>query len=189
MNAINEVLKPLFEDAFVQFLANDSTLILADAHEQALCCRLAMALESTARKYDLNGYWADAEYNRNYGDVKMIMGPDTQEINITCDVILHSRGENPETDNLIAIEMKKAFTNDELKHKDRYRLIALTTSPDQVYPLGDTKHKYVCGYELGYFVDIDRQNETVSIEVYQSGALSETYTQSFNGDIHDRLQA
>ena len=58
------------------------------------------------------GYYTDVEYNRNRGNIKTvkktIKGPTEHIINVTCDLIMHSRGKHPEQDNLIAIEMKKS---------------------------------------------------------------------------------
>lgn len=55
-------------------------------------------------------YFVDIEYNRNKGSIKTIkkttLGPNGQIIPINCDLILHSRGNRLEQDNLIALEMK-----------------------------------------------------------------------------------
>ena len=59
-----------------------------------------------------SGYYTDVEYNRNAGGIKTIRktirGQQEEIIPINCDLILHSRGENVDQDNLIAIEMKKS---------------------------------------------------------------------------------
>ncbi len=47
-------------------------------------------------------------------------------IPITWDIIVQSRGEYINQDNLIAIEMKKSSNTKAEKDKDRERLIALT---------------------------------------------------------------
>lgn len=179
-------LQRVFEEAFLSFLREDQKLIFTDAHEQSLCARLAMSLERVAKKHGLEGYSVDAEYNRNYGQVKTIIDDQHREISITCDIILHSRGENPNADNLIAIEMKKAEAKDARKNSDRNRLRALTKPCHEVYPLASADRKYVCGYELGYFIDMSRQEGCAVIEVYASGDLQESYVQRLSGEITER---
>jgi hypothetical protein len=57
---------------------------------------------------------------------KTILDEHMEEVAVTCDLILHSRGEIASRDNLIAIEMKKSDRPREEKEKDRVRLRALT---------------------------------------------------------------
>ena len=45
--------------------------------------------------------------DRNNGRVKTIYNNDLKVVTIICDLIVHSRGEIVEKDNLIALEMKK----------------------------------------------------------------------------------
>lgn len=45
---------------------------------------------------------------------------------ISCDLILHSRGQNIEEDNLIELEMKKADRRESEKKSDRERLEKIT---------------------------------------------------------------
>lgn len=182
-------LRSVFEEAFLSFLHEDQKLILTDAHEQSLCARLAMSLERAASKHGLVGYRADAEYNRNYGEVKTIIDDQHREINITCDIILHSRGENRDADNLIAIEMKKAKAKDVRKNSDRDRLRALTKPCHEVYSLASADRNYVCGYELGYFIDMNRHEGCALIEVYAAGDLQESYVQRLSGEISERKKA
>ncbi len=59
---------------------------------------------------------------------------------IICDLIVHSRGEIVEKDNLIALEMKKAYRSMQEKENDKTRLVALTKdSYDGVWSF-DGKH-------------------------------------------------
>lgn len=51
----------------------------------------------------------DVEYNRNAGHIKSIINEEIKVIHITCDLIIHSHGENEQQDNLLVLEMKKAY--------------------------------------------------------------------------------
>ena len=123
------------------------------------------------------GYHADVEYNRNKGAIKTIRktieGSDFEIIPINCDLIVHSRGEIVEQDNLIAIEMKKATAPRADKEKDRERLIALTKdSFDDVWSFGGKAHpEHVCRYVLGVYYEIDYKRKSILIEYYRKGRM------------------
>ncbi len=58
---------------------------------------------------DFSSYYVNPKYNRNYGDrIKTILDDELNESIINYDMIIHSRGQIIEQDNLIAFEMKKA---------------------------------------------------------------------------------
>ena len=168
------MLQNLFEQAFQTFLLNESENIGTGVSERNLCARLAMSLEREAANIDLIGYYADPEYNRKQnGQVKTILDDDLHVVNITCDIILHSRGEIVSRDNLIAIEMKKSDRPEHEKQSDRTRIRALTkTSYDGVYSYDGVTHpEHVCGYEVGYYLELNRQQSLFLVERYQVGEL------------------
>jgi hypothetical protein len=165
-------LKQLFEEVFAFFLRKDRKTIVNDAHERSLCTRLAIYLECFKGKYNLDDYYADTEYNRNRDrKIKTILDHKAMIIPITCDLILHSRGEIVARDNLIAIEMKKASHSQAVKNSDRKRLRALTkASYDDVWSAdGETFPEHVCGYALGFLVVLDVFRATFTVEEYRSG--------------------
>ena len=135
---------------------------------------------------ELNGYYVDVEYNRNKGGIKTIRKTirDTDEkiIPINCDLIVHSRGECVEQDNLIAIEMKKSNRSMEEKNKDRERLIALTKdSFDDVWAFdGRNLPEHVCRYVLGVYYEINYNRKKITIEYYRKGKNVNQYTLDFN---------
>lgn len=89
-------------------------------------------------------------------------------------MIIHSRGEDEKNDNLIALEMKKSYQSEENKNADRERLIALTRSENtnDVWSFdGKTFPRYVCGYKLGIYYEIDLPNRIILIEYYRGGNL------------------
>ena len=132
----------LFERANAAFLKHDKALFANQVSERTLCGALMLHIHDIiSRDRKFAGYHADVEYNRNKGAIKTIRktikGPDFEIIPINCDLIVHSRGEIVEQDNLIAIEMKKATATCVSKEKDRERLIALTKdSFDDVWSFG-----------------------------------------------------
>lgn len=90
------------------FFQKERANILNGVAERNLCARLALYIELEMERIGLQGYYADVEYNRKQnGAVKTIMDDEYQIIRINCDLILHSRGEIIQRDNLIAVEMKK----------------------------------------------------------------------------------
>lgn len=98
----------IFERANKRFLHKNTAFIMSGVAERSLCNALAQCifLEISNSKY--SKYHVDTEYNRNNGKVKTIYNDDLKVVSIVCDLIVHSRGEIVEKDNLIALEMKKA---------------------------------------------------------------------------------
>lgn len=162
----------MYSDAIESFLKMEAETILDDVSERNLCGRLAIQLEREIQARGLEGYVADTEYNRKQrGHVKTILSDNMEIINITCDLIVHSRGRVIQNDNLIAIEMAKPnkTTADILADKNRLR--ALTKSSyDGVWSYGDGAHpEHVCGYVMGIFIMVDRVNRVLKAEVFRSG--------------------
>lgn len=150
-------LMKIFESAFDVFLEQERKNIIKNISERNLCGRLMIYLDKAREEQRLYDYYTDTEYNRNLGEVKRI-----GDKPITCDLILHSRGELPR-DNLIAIEMKKTHHKKIDKDADRKRLIDLT-SPHEGYR-----------YELGLFIELGIAQAKVEpkvkymIEIYRNG--------------------
>ena len=167
-----ENLNKLFQESINTFLINEKENILADIAERNLCGRLAHYMEVLLVKYELSGYFSDTEYNRKQrGEVKTILDEELQVVKIQTDIIVHSRGNNIENDNLIAIEMKKSYQNQSEKDSDRKRLRALTKeSYDNIWSNdGRTHPEHVCGYILGIYIEIDSDNKNCLLEYYNKG--------------------
>jgi len=168
---LNEIIVPALDD----FFKKETSSILSDVSERNLCARLAMHFENHMQKIGLNGYYADPEYNRKQeGRVKTILSGNMEIIQITCDLIIHSRGEIPMKDNLIAIEMAKINKSPEDTQSDRHRLMTLTKSSyDDVWSFdGATFPEHVCGYVKGLYLIIDSKNRQAKVEHYAQGAPS-----------------
>ena len=145
-------------------------------------CRIALYLERLLSKYDLEGYYADNEYNRKQdGQVKTILNDKETIVTITCDIIVHSRGKKTEEDNLIAIEMKKSERPQSEKDSDKDRLRALTKdSYDGVWSYdGKTHPEHVCGYILGVYMEIEQSTRRCFFELYHKGNKKSEWVEKF----------
>ncbi len=168
---LNKIIEPALDD----FFKTEINSILADVSERNLCARLAMHFENQMKAVGLVGYYADPEYNRKQeGRVKTILNGNMEVVSITCDLIIHSRGEILSKDNLIAIEMAKPNKSQAEMQDDRNRLMALTkASYDGVWSNdGTAPPEHVCGYVKGLFLILDRQVRQAHLESYAHGAVS-----------------
>lgn len=169
----------IFAEAFNQFLSEERPNIRNGVAERNLCGRLAIYLENAKNNAGLSAYYSDTEYNRKQnGKVKTILDDEMQVVVINCDLILHSRGEIVERDNLIAIEMKKANRPQAEKDRDRARLRAMTkTTYDDIWSYdGETHPEHVCGYELGIYIELDVSGEKYLVEEFRSGDSVKDYS-------------
>lgn len=178
----NELVK-IFERANKRFLKENTEFILSNVAERSLCSALAQCLYLEIRHSKYSRYYVDVEYNRNNGQVKTIYNDDLKVVTIICDLIVHSRGEIVEKDNLIALEMKKSYRPMKEKENDKVRLVALTKdSYDGVWSFdGKTLPEHVCGYDLGIYYEIDSKNCLVYIEYYVKGKKVRTYEEKILG--------
>lgn len=169
---IEVMIDRIVKTAVSRFVDAETANILSGVSERNLCGRLALILESVAHECGLAGYFAAVEYNRKQGGkVKTIINKDYKVISINCDLILHSRGDNVESDNLIAIEMKKSNRPEKEKESDRSRLRTMTKSSyDGVWSHDGTAHpEHVCGYDLGAFIELDQHEREKRVEYFANG--------------------
>jgi len=173
----------IFIDSSNEFLQAEQRLILSGVSERCLCGAFMLILRKRIDQSSFSAYFTDIEYNRNFdGRIKTIINDRMEVTNITCDLILHSRGMIPELDNLVAVEMKRDGHLETEKSKDRIRLQALTkpkndsetySADGQVFP------QNVCGYKLGIFYEISIDNKQVNIEYYINGLLYKKFLKNF----------
>ena len=172
----------VFLDALNAFLSAEAHTLLTDVSERNTCGRLAIYLEQQIQTENLAGYYADPEYNRKQNSkVKTIVNNQARVVNITADLIVHSRGEKPpKEDNLIAVEVKKSTRPEGDKLEDKERLQAMTREPyDGVWPVDGTYPEHVCGYAVGVYVEIDIDQRRLHLEFYKKGALTKQREQNF----------
>jgi len=173
----------LFIESSERFLESERSLILSGVSERCLCGAFMLILRQVIDQSIFSAYFTDIEYNRNFdGKIKTMINDNMEVTNITCDLIVHSRGTIPELDNLIAIEMKRDDHHDTEKDKDRIRLRALTKpkNDSQTYSAeGEVFPENVCGYKIGVFYEISITKRQVNIEYYLNGLFSGKYLKDF----------
>ena len=170
---MRDTLIGIFEEANQRFIQNDISLIFTNVNERTLCGSLAQHLSIVINKSRFKKYYVDVEYNRNLGRLKTMIGKDEKPVTINCDIIIHSRGEIINKDNLVAIEMKKHTSRQIDKKSDKDRLIALTKdSYDDVWSFdGTTLPEHVCGYELGIYYEFNKRLNYIYLEYYAKGKM------------------
>jgi hypothetical protein len=172
----------IFKQSNKNFLEKQEELILSWVSERSLCGKLAQYINDEIANSNFSNYHVDIEYNRNYWwKVKTIIDDDLKILNITCDIIVHSRWKNINQDNLIAIEMKKSSAPESEKTKDRNRLIALTK--EMCNWVWDAWYwnlpKHVCWYILWIYYEIDINNWVFLLEIYKKWELFEKTKYNF----------
>lgn len=179
---MRERLREVFDRSFSSFLERETLNILNGTAERNLCACWAPLLEQEAIVSGFKGYRGDADYNRmQNGRIKVMLVNGMHEVQIVCDLILHSRGAIPLCDNLIAIEMKRSTRPEGEKESDRVRLRTLTRSSfDDVWSAdGVTLPEYVCGYKLGYYLEFDTRDRSFLVEQYVEGEMVGQHVQQF----------
>ncbi len=172
-------MKAIFEKANRNFLkteANDG--IHLGVSERSLCGSLMLHLRKALDESAYGDYFVDIEYNRNEGGkLKTIVNRSEAKVNITCDLIVHSRGKIVDQDNLIAIEMKRSTRAQSEKDSDRLRLSCLTRdSYDDIWSYdGKTLPENVCRYILGVYYELDHSSRKVFIEYYVKGKMENRF--------------
>ncbi len=162
----------LFDESIKIFFSKEAQNILSGVSERNWGGRLAIYITPKMEEYDIEGYYADTEFNRKQnGQVKTILNEEMEVVTIQCDLIVHSRGEIMGDDNLIAIEMKKSTRPEAEKVTDRNRLRALTKSSyDNIWSYDGTAHpEHVCGYKLGVYMIVNIAKRTCELEYYKHG--------------------
>ncbi len=172
----------IFETANNRFLKEQVNLILSGVSERNLCGSLMLCLRDTLNASEYKNYHVDIEYNRKQdGKIKTIVRGDLEVIPICCDLIVHSRGENLQQDNLIALEMKKSTQPKEEKSKDKIRLKCLTRdSFDGIWSAdGKTFPEHVCRYVLGVYYEIDVEKRIVELQYMNKGKMYKQFSIKF----------
>lgn len=162
----------IFEDALDAFILSEGDSLLSGVSERNTCGRLSIYMERQLAADGVSGYYADVEYNRKQnGQVKTIVNRREKVVQITPDLIVHTRGEKlPPDDNLIAVEMKKTNRPEYEKDEDRARLQAMTRVPyEKVWPWDGSHPEHVCGYAVGVFVEIDVAKRRISLQFFKDG--------------------
>lgn len=160
----------IFKNSNEKFLKEEKENIKRNVSEENICQNLANYLRDTMKEMKIEGYYADTEFDRNADMIKAIIDDQMKIIKIKCDLIVHSRGENKQQDNLIAIEMKKS-TNRKKRKEDRERLQYMTRNSYYNEITYEELPRYICRYTIGIFYDINIKKQQVNLEYYEDGKL------------------
>lgn len=141
--------------AIEEFNRNEGYLVSRDVSERCICSKFARYLEDKIKGTEFSHYIVDVEYNRgaegNEYAAKVLRGH-----NIVVDLIVHKRGYSRTIgfDNLICIEMKKAYKRVDLT-ADRLRLSVMTNS------------EYDFNYDIGFMIIAyaDKKNDKYGLRV------------------------
>lgn len=158
----------IFKKANDRFWTENSRNIEMNVSERSLCSSFAQCLKEIMKEESIKGYYADTEYNRNGCMVKTIINEEREIIEIICDLIVHSRGENVLQDNLLAIEMKKRENHREIE-EDKKRLIIMTKDTYFGEIIFEELPRHICRYALGIYYNIDTQKREIELEYYEHG--------------------
>lgn len=181
MGISKNVLINFFDDCTEQFFKRETDLIKTGIAERTLCGNLIIIAHNLLAKYNLKGYYSDVEFNwMQDGKVKTMINENMEYININCDLIVHSRGEKA-PDNLLALEMKKSDASISDKQSDKNRLIALTKSVEQDVWSNDgtALPEYVCGYQIGIYMELNVKTAICIFERYELGKLVDQWVRKF----------
>ena len=165
-----ELALKLFYNANKLFIKNNIRNIELGVSEITLQSSLAQAFKESLNTMKIHNYYPDINYNRNQYFTKCIIDKNLNFFDIFCDLIIHSRGENLEQDNLLAIEMKKK-ENRKDRLKDKKRLEIMTSDSYIGEILFDELPPYICRYSLGIFYDLNTKKRQIKLDFYKHGQL------------------
>lgn len=117
-----------------QQISPDARLLNRELHETTINHRLAFYLEQNIQETDLEIYNVDIEYNRYYGNQKILNTVDGQE-SVRPDILIHTRINNQvEQQHYLVVEAKKA----QISHHDINKILGFISDPNYFYLFGLT---------------------------------------------------
>ena len=148
-----EKLKDIFKQCVDKMLKDDYYLIKNDSHEGSIFFRIGHYLENELKESsDFNGFVVDLEYNRNLDNIKSFEGK-----KVRPDLIVHKRGENGPSYNLMVIEIKKHTAPCYEKDRDGDKLKEFTSK------------EYEFQYEIGGRLIINCAEKSRNIYWFKDG--------------------
>ena len=145
------MLRAIVQNTINYFNQNETYLISRDVSERCICSKLASYLEKAINGTEYSEYSVDVEYNRGLEerDPKSLGGK-----KIVVDIIVHKRGRQYGSGNLICIEMKKGYKHPWLA-PDKDRLSKLTS------------REYGYHYSAGFMIlaEADKKNEQYGLRI------------------------
>lgn len=117
-----------------QMISQDAKLLNRELHETTINHRLAYYIENNLQDTQYNFYKVDIEYNRFYGNLKMLQTVD-RLISVRPDILLHTRiDDNVAQQHLLVIEAKKG----NITNHDINKINAFISDPHYNYLFGLT---------------------------------------------------
>lgn len=117
-----------------QQISQDARLLNRELHETTINHRLAFYLEQNLQKTDLKVYNVDIEYNRYYGNQKILNTVEGQQ-SVRPDILIHSRiNDQVEQQHYLVVEAKKA----QITQHDINKILGFISDPNYFYLFGLT---------------------------------------------------
>lgn len=153
MTERQEKIKRFVEEAIGGFNEHEQYLIKNDLSERCICAKFMSYLERVIEYSDFKDYKVDVEYNRgNNGRTDAVKELRGQKIIV--DLIVHMRDpqEDGSFDNLVCIEMKKAYKRIDMS-KDIERLEKMTSLWEGF------------NYQAGFMIVADKHNDEYMLRI------------------------
>ncbi|WP_086555083.1 hypothetical protein [Acetobacter sp. DmW_043] len=191
----------LIDAAINTLIHENSVLFHHGLHEQTLVGRLSCCLQTAAiEDEDLQGYYADVEYNRaKDGVYKGIQAAadnnnEQRRQRVFVDLVLHGRGLRGNRENIICCEMKKrsiktAWITPEQAATDIFRIESIAYDQEKLLTFTSDGNPHnvggdVVGYEIGVLIvprydsegernDLVSRIQEVFVRYYAQGAVLE----------------
>jgi len=144
----SDIIKRRTRHCIEKIYEDDSDLIDRGNYEVTISCKLAQYLFIEFKEYDV-----DCEYNRHLNDKKEATINGKKKV-IRPDIVIHKRGTDE--NNLVYLEIKTDH-NAQSRKKDYDKIRAMTKQD------GDYK------YQLGVFIDFNRNKENLIIIFFENG--------------------
>ncbi len=131
-----------------QQISDDARLLNRELHETTINHRLAFYIENNIQNTEFNDYNVDIEYNRYYGNLK-ILNTIRGQLSVRPDILVHSRINNQvEVQHLLVIEAKKG----DISLHDINKIKGFISDPNYNYLFGLTIS--YCRSETHVLVDL-----------------------------------
>lgn len=117
-----------------QQISPDARLLNRELHETTINHRLAFYLESNIKDTELNAYNVDIEYNRFYGNQKLLNTVEGQQ-SVRPDILIHTRlNDQVEQQHYLVVEAKKG----QITQHDINKIVGFISDPNYFYLFGLT---------------------------------------------------
>jgi hypothetical protein len=117
-----------------QQISPDARLLNRELHETTINHRLAFYLEQNIQETELNIYNVDIEYNRYYGNQKILNTIEGQQT-VRPDILIHTRiNDEVEHQHYLVVEAKKA----QITEHDIRKIEGFISDPNYFYLFGLT---------------------------------------------------